>query len=179
MKLALHLGTLRGHGSGAVGRHVLLELVKQAPEHELLAWVPVEWALTYGIGPGTLGEHVTVKQTRPGLIQKMATENIQMRLALRRYGVEKLFSLGDTSLPGCPVPHMLLVQQAYLATEPSALDFPMSAGFNLKMRAMTTYLRAALPTVNLVTVQSETMKEGLMRRFGLLSAFVCLQQPSC
>ena len=136
MKLGLHLGTLRGQSSSAVGRNVLLELVNQADNQELLVWVPAEWALTYGIGPGTLGQHVTVRQTRPGLLQKMATENIEMRIGLRRQRVEKLFSLGDTSLPGCPIPHLLLVQQAYLAKDPADLDFPMTHRLALKMRVM-------------------------------------------
>ena len=167
MKIALHLGTLRGHGSSAVGRNVLLELVRRGGGHEYVVWVPVEWAMTYGIGPGTLGNHVTVKQTRPGLLQKMATENIEMRIGLRRHRIERLFSLGDTSIPGCPVPHLLLVQQAYLTVDPATLDFPMTAAFNLKMKAMTAYLRAALPTVSKITVQSQTMKQGLMDRYQL------------
>jgi glycosyltransferase involved in cell wall biosynthesis len=167
MKLALHIGTLRGFGSGTVGRNVLLQFVRLAPQHEFLVWLPSEWALTYGIAPGTLGENVEVKQTRPGLLQKMATENIQMRLGMRRFGAQKLFSMGDTSLPGCPIPHLLLVHQSYLAAAPAELDFSMPPGFALKMTMMRAYFRAVLPTVSLVTVQTQYMKRGLMERFSI------------
>lgn len=167
MKMALHLGTLRGFGSAAVGRNILTELLAQGPQHEFLLWVPEEWAMTYGIGPESFGGHVTVQQTRPGLLQKMATENIQMRLAMRRFGTQRLFSLGDTSLPGCPVPHLLLVQQAHLIQRASERDFPVTRAFELKLAAMKAYLRAALPTVDRLTVQSETMRRGLLEHYRL------------
>ena len=167
MKIALHLGTLRGHGSAAVGRNILTELISQGQEHEFLVWVPSEWSMTYGIGPDSFGPNVTVRQTRPGLLQKMATENIQMRLAMRRFGTQRLFSLGDTSLPGCPVPHLLLVQQAHLYLRPRDRDFPVPKSFELKIGAMTAYFRAALKTLDKITVQSQTMRQGLIERYGI------------
>lgn len=167
MKIALHLGTLRGHGSAAVGRNILTELISQGSMHDFLVWVPTEWSMTYGIGPDSFGSNVKVQQTRPGLLQKMATENIQMRLAMRRFGTQKLFSLGDTSLPGCPIPHLLLVQQAHLFLRPRDRDFPVPKAFELKIGVMTAYFRAALATVDRITVQSNTMREGLMERYGL------------
>jgi len=167
MKIALHLGTLRGHGSAAVGRNILTELISQGTDHEFLVWVPSEWSMTYGIGPDSFGKNVKVRQTRPGLLQKMATENIQMRLAMRRFGTQKLFSLGDTSLPGCPIPHLLLVQQAHLYLRPRDRDFPVPKAFELKIGAMTAYFRAALPSLDKITVQSNTMREGLMERYGI------------
>ena len=167
MKIALHLGTLRGHGSAAVGRNILTELISQGQDHEFLVWVPAEWSMTYGIGPGSFGPNVTVRQTRPGLLQKMATENIQMRLAMRRFGTQTLFSLGDTSLPACPVPHLLLVQQAHLYLRPRDRDFPVPKAFELKVGAMTAYFRAALRSLDKITVQSFTMRQGLMERYGI------------
>ena len=60
MLIALHLGTLRGHGSAAVGRNILMELISQGTSHEFLVWVPGEWAMTYGIGPESFGPNVKV-----------------------------------------------------------------------------------------------------------------------
>ena len=79
--------------------------------------------MTYGIGPDSRAKR-DGRQTRLGLLQKMATENIQMRLAMRRFGTQTLFSLGDTSLPACPVPHLLLVQQATSICDRGS-DFPV------------------------------------------------------
>ena len=56
MKIALHLGTLRGHGSAAAGRNILTELISQGQHHEFLVWVPAEWSMTYGIGPIPSGQ---------------------------------------------------------------------------------------------------------------------------
>lgn len=160
MRIALHLGTLRGKGSAVVGRSVLRAMAAAGRDHDLLAWVPAEWELP------DLGPRIALRTTAPGIGEKLRFENLTLRRALKRWGADALFSLGDTSLPACPVPHLLMVQQAYLAYDPSAFDFPMSRGFRLRFRLMSAYLRACLPTVRHVTVQTEHMRQAFAARWS-------------
>lgn len=158
MKIALHLGTLRGFGSAVVGRSVLAALAAAPRDHDLLAWVPAEWEL-----PALPG--VELRRTAPGIGHKLAFENLTLRRALRAWRADALFSLGDTSLPLCPVPHLLLVQQAFVAYPWSAFDFPLSRRFRARFALMGAYLRAGLPTVGHVTVQTEHMRRAFAARW--------------
>jgi glycosyltransferase involved in cell wall biosynthesis len=158
VRLALHLGTLRGHGSAVVGRGVLAGLTAQVAGHELLAFVPREWRLPPA-------PHLTLRETGPGLLAKLVTDNLSVRGALAGWRADRLFSLGDTSLPLCPVPHLLLVQQAFLAYPPGDWGFTPPPRFRARMLAMAAYLRAALPSVRAVTVQSEAMKQNFAARW--------------
>ncbi len=160
MRIALHLGTLRGKGSAIVGESALRAMAAAGRDHDLLAWVPREWDLP------DLGPRVELRPTAPGVAEKFRLENVTIRRALRSWRADALFSMGDTSLPGCRVPHLLMVQQAYLAYRPSAFDFPMSRGFRLRFRLMSAYLRAGLPSVQHVTVQTEHMRQAFASRWS-------------
>ena len=161
MRIAVHAATLRGFGSGAVGRSILCALARVAREHQITAFVPACW----GWRPGELGEHVRLRPVRAGGFAKLGFENVTLRRALGSH--DALLSLGDTSLVACPAPHLLLVQQAYLAVEPRTLDFPMPPAWAAKLRLVDTYFRAGLPTVQALAVQTHTMKEGLCARWGI------------
>lgn len=164
MRLALHMGTLRGAGSGAVGRNVLAELARCGQDHRIRAWVPREWEHLPGLTPSALGRHVELSYTRAGLHRKVWLENVSLR---RRLGdADVLFSVVDTSLPRCPVPHMLMVHQPYLAYAPSERGFRPPRRMALKMRLMERYLRLALPTVDRVTVQTRDMRDRIVARYG-------------
>ncbi len=152
------MGTLRGFGSSVVGQSVLRAISDSGSGHAVLAFVPQEWE------PGPSG--AALERTSPGLLAKLTLENATLRSRLRSWRADVLFSMGDTSLVACPVPHLLMVQQAYLAHSPAALDFPMSREFRARMRAMSWYLRAGLATVGHVTVQSQHMAFYFADRWG-------------
>ncbi len=168
MRIAIHAGTLRGFGSGAVGRNVLRALSQVARDHELTAWIPKDW----GWGPEELGPGVHLISLRGGFASKLITENAGIRRALCDFDV--LFSMGDTSLPACPIPHLLMVQQAYLAYRPSDLDFSMSPVWQAKLRAIGTYFRLGLSSTSRLTVQTRDMKDRLCERWSLAPERVAL-----
>ncbi|MGM0574761.1 MAG: glycosyltransferase [Myxococcota bacterium] len=161
MRIALHMGTLRGRGSAVVGQNLLRELVAAAPGDDFLAWIPEEW-------PGVARDspRVTLRTTRPGLPRKLLDENLHMRLGVARWGADVLFSVGDTSLVGCRRPHVLMVQQAHLAYPPEAWGFAPPRGFARKMDLMAAYLRAGLRSVDRITVQSEHMRAAFAERWS-------------
>ena len=166
VKIALHCGTLRGFGSGLVGRHILQHLPLHNPAHEFLAWVPEEWADDHGVTQASMPENVTLRFTKAGIHRKFVLENWTIRRALKSWGAQVLFSATDTTLVGCPIPHMLLVHQANLAYGPDERGDQESMRLMLRWRLMDRYLALGLPTVNLLTVQSENMANRLSQRFG-------------
>lgn|GEM_PF-3246685 len=165
-RIGVHLGTLRGWGSGVVGRSLLNALLQRSGDYEFVIWVPQEWRVDSSAGRRELGDNVRLRETRGGLLNKLVLENVEIRRALRRDNIDCLFSTGDTSLVACSRPHLLLVQQAYLAYPQSSWRFPVSPAFRRKMHLMSAYLRAALPTVSRVTVQSQHMKAAFSARWS-------------
>ncbi len=161
MKIALNMATLRGAGSSAVGKGVLKHLCELAPEHEFLAWTPDNWDLEEL--PGNC-RHFAVA---PGIGNKFATENLRIRQTLRREKVDALFSLGDTGPPFVSIPHVLLVQQAYLAYRPSEWGFQPPPAFRAKMKLAAYYFRLGLSGVTAFTVQTEDMKARLCERWKI------------
>lgn len=161
MTVALNLGSLRGLGSAAVGRSILSELVADPNSGHFLAWVPSEWH-------GTLGDvpHVRYRYVGKGLRQKLLTDQVRIRRAFRTGQAAKLFSLNDTSMVACRNPHLLLLHQPNLVAPPDHLDFPCSRSYALRLHAMRAYLGACLRTVDVVTVQTAYMKEGLVEQWG-------------
>jgi glycosyltransferase involved in cell wall biosynthesis len=150
-----------------VGRNVLTHMAQQAPQHQFLAWIPGEWQEQHGLGAGGLGEHVSFEFTKAGMIQKLWTENVAIRRRLSQWKADALFSLGDTSLPACSVPHLLLVHQAHLAYAPKDWGFEATAAVSRRYWLMEKYLRTALPSVTQITVQTEDMKARMGQRFDI------------
>jgi len=163
MKIAFNLGTLRGYGSGTVGRNLLRELVQSTTVHEYFAWIPKVW----GWQRNSLGQKCTIEDVKLGIVNKLLIENIKIRKFLRNNHFDCLFSMGDTSLPLCSVPHLLLVQQAYLSYRLNELDFPITAAFKFKLKLLAIYFRATLPTTTLLAVQTQCMKRRLCSRWNI------------
>jgi glycosyltransferase involved in cell wall biosynthesis len=163
MRLLLHLGTLRGFGSGVVGRNLLIALRDLGGDHRYVAWIPRVW----GWKGDLLGDRFSLRPVRPHFVYKLLAENLDIRVAALRRRGDKLFSLGDTSLPLCPVPHLLLVQTPYLAYRPNEWGFRPSSKFRLKVALIEAAFSAALPTATLITVQTDEMKRRLTSRWDL------------
>jgi len=162
---AVHVGTARGAGSGVVCRNILAWLPVVGADHRFTFWAPEEWRARPDIVEAVGRSNVAVRWTRRGLKEKFIDENVRIRRFLHAERPDALFSAVDTTLPGCPVPHLLFVQQAYLAYRTDELGFALDRRTWARMRAMALYLRLGLPTVNRVTVQTEDMKARLSRRF--------------
>jgi glycosyltransferase involved in cell wall biosynthesis len=165
MRIAVHAGTLRGFGSGLVGRNVLENLARIGSQHTFLAWVPESWREDHGVTKETYPPNVELRFTEPGLLRKLALENRTIRAALRSWRADVLFSAGDTSLVGCPIPHLLLIHQANLAYGTSERGFEPSLKDRLHWGAMSRYLRMGLPSVDQVTVQTQDMADRISQRF--------------
>jgi len=170
VRIALHMGTLRGLGSASVGQNILLELARQGEAHAFEAWIPEEWpdAAVAGL------ERTQAHRVRAGVRAKFVDENLRIRRSIRRGQADRLFSLGDTSLPLPGLPHLLMVQQAYLAYERGDWGFRPPAPARAKMRLMATYFRAGLTGATRLTVQTQDMKAHLMARWGLGSERVAV-----
>ena len=85
MRIAFHAGTLRGFGSGLVGRNVLENLARLGSEHTFLAWVPTSWRDDHGVTAQTCPPNVELRFTDPGLLSKLTLENVEIRSALRSF----------------------------------------------------------------------------------------------
>jgi glycosyltransferase involved in cell wall biosynthesis len=105
---------------------------------------------------------------------KFVTDNWAIRAHLASQDTDAVFSLGDTSLIACKRPHLLLVQQAYLAYRPEDWGFEPRRGFRAKMALMAAYFRAGLPSVSRFTVQTSSMKTRLCERWQLEPERVCV-----
>ncbi len=156
MRVLVNAASLRGYGSGAVGRSILAALGRH-PDVRLFAYVPSEWSPP---------PSVELRRVRAGVLGKLVAENVRLRARARREG-DVVFSLGDTSAPRIRLPHLLLVQQAYLAYPPSEWGFVPPPRFRAKLALITGYFRAGLPWVSRITVQSVSMRERLLERWGL------------
>ena len=157
------MGTLRGLGSGIVGRNILRHIVRLAPQHQFTSWIPdaTEWRALRELSG------CTVHLVRPGVPAKFWSENWSIRAELHRGRYDALFSLGDTSLPFCPVPHLLMVHQSFLAYPSREWGFEVPRSFRLRLTLMEKYFRAGLSGVTCLTVQTESMKNRLCRRWDI------------
>jgi glycosyltransferase involved in cell wall biosynthesis len=167
MKIALNMMAQRLHGAKFVGLGILRGFRTCGDEHTYTAWLPDAWSAEDLVD---LPTRLTARRCAPGMQSKFRTENFVIRRALGEEAFDRLFSTGDTSTIRPGIPHMLLVQQAYLAYPQSAFDFPMPLKFRLKLWAMGAYFRSGMPAVSLFTVQSNSMAQQLHRRWGIAPA---------
>ncbi|NRA34734.1 MAG: glycosyltransferase [Polyangiaceae bacterium] len=162
MKIALNLANLRGYGSGVVGRNVLRALSRVGQMHELRAWIPYEWGWTQSDAPG-----IRLHVVRGGVPAKLLTENLGIRLALKTWPADVLFSLGDTSVPLCGVPHLLLVHQPFIAHAAEDCALPLGRRFRARVALINGYFSLGLSTVSKITVQTEHMRQAIHRRWAV------------
>lgn len=162
MKVAVHMGTLRGHGSSTVGRALLAEFAQEHDDKQFHVWIPQEWK---NENSRTIGSTLKIETFKKGTVGKFFGENFTIRRTLVRNEFSVLFSLCDTSLVCAPIPHLLMIQQPYLAYGPEHRQFSMSKSFALKILLMEKYLHAVLETVSMITVQTCSMKKRLSERW--------------
>src|SRR5690554_4162945 len=163
MKIVINGANLRGFGSRKVGQGVLRAWSQQEFDDQLTAWVPDSWQWS----DRELGSQHLIRRVSAGMPAKFVADNYSIRRNLDDIDADVLFSLGDTSLIASKVPHLLLVQQAYLAYAPEAWGYIPNNKFRAKMALMAAYFRAGRSTVSRFTVQSHAMKSRLCARWDL------------
>jgi len=151
------MGTLRGLGSGYVGRGVLDALLAAADAHRYTFWLPSEWRSEYA------GERT--RFVDGGVLRKFVFENVSLRRALSDF--DALLSLGDTSIVRSRRPHLLYVQQSHLAYRPEDWGYEAPPRFSARMTLMAWYFRAGMPHVTRFAVQSGDMRQHLCERWGI------------
>jgi glycosyltransferase involved in cell wall biosynthesis len=162
MRIGVHMGTLRGAGTVAVGRSMAAALMRESAE-PMHFWLPRDWGLeALAAETGTVLE----ERSATGVQNKLLLENIAIRRAIRAGRIDRLFSVGDTSLPCCAVPHLLMVQQAYLAYPANEWGTD-DERLRRKMTLMNAYFRLGMATVTRYTVQTATMKIRLSERWDI------------
>ena len=167
MRLALHAGTLRGFGSGVVGRAIAESLRKLEGVDALLVLLPSEWPDTWPPEPeGQALSPLTLHRLPSGFASKFIGENLTLRRLLKSWRADALLSLTDTSMIACPLPHVLMVQQAFLAYAPDRLGFSLPVSVKRRFQAMSAYMRLGLGGVERVSVQSEHMKREFCARWS-------------
>lgn len=160
LRIALHLGTLRGYGSELVGRSFLRALPALSEDHRYLAFMPEPWM-------DDPLPNITPVSFPAGAGKKIPWENGPLRKKMRAFGADRLLSLTDTSLPRPGIPHTLFVHQAYLAYDPSEYGFRVPRALALKLELMAHYFRLGRPWVNRFVVQTPDMKRHLARRWRI------------
>lgn len=156
MRVALNLSNLRGYGSRQVGRGIRKGL-RAASVDVVHAWLP----------RGEAEDAEPATQVRPGALAKVLADNLAVPRGLRAVGATHLFSLGDTGPVRPGVPHLLLVQQAFLTYALDELDFYVPPAFRAKIALLQAYFRAGLKGVSQLTVQTEDMKRRVIAHWGL------------
>jgi glycosyltransferase involved in cell wall biosynthesis len=157
MRVAVNFGNTDGFGARSVALSVLESLVTLAPHDTFEVWGP----------PEITSRSNLMLHRSSGIARKAVTELLAMPYAFWHRPPDCLFSLGDTSTPVARVPHLLLLQQALLAYEQSAMDFPMTVAFRCKLRLMELYFKATLRNASMIVVQSSEMKSRLSSRWNL------------
>ena len=160
MKIGFNASTLRGQGSSSVGMGVLNAFITFSNQHEYKAWLPAGWQFNAKSG-------VQLNYCEPSLIAKLYTEHVGIMRAAKKGEIDRLFSLTDTSVPGCPVPHLLMIQQAYL-TYPEKM-WPRGArpAFLARMALMHAYFTAGKRSISMFTVQTVSMKNRLAAKWRI------------
>ena len=164
MKIGINIANLRGQGTSQVGK-LLLDGFSSYPQHQFHIYAPKNW---------TRYPDMHWKSARPSLLNKLITDNIKVPLASQN--LDAIFTLGDTGSIFPFAPHLLMVQQPFLAKDPKQLDFKISKKFKLKLDLIHQYFKAGLRRVNHITVQTHFMKEHLSSLWSIDPHIISIQR---
>lgn len=163
MRVAVNGGTLRGLGASAVGESIVRALTARGRDDEFIVWIPRRWVADREALP----PETTVRVVGDGIVHKLVTDQVRVPVEVRRGKWDVLFSLNDLSTVVCARPHLLLLHQANLVAPDEHLDFPIPPAFRARLTGMKALFAANLRSVDVVTVQTQYMKQGLIDRWGL------------
>ena len=162
MKYALNMSNLRSLGTAVVGKNILAHMSSELPNIEFHAWIPLTWRNM----EEEIGTNISLHYCKPGMINKLLVDNLQVRSQISLGCFDRLFSVGDTSFPFCHVPQLLMIHSPYLAYPPSEWDFNLTSQLKIKYAILKKYLCLGLPSVSAITVQTVTMKNRIAEIYG-------------
>ena len=160
MKIGINACTLRGQGSSKVGMGVLDGLLTSGTQLKCVAWIPMDWQFDARLG-------LQLNHCKLGLAAKLYMENVKITRAAKTGEIDRLFSLTDTSVLSSPVPHLLMIQQAYLAYPESLWPRGARSAFRARMALMHAYFSAGKRTISMFTVQTVSMKNRLAAKWRI------------
>lgn len=155
--LRIHATNLNGMGSRRLAESLLPELLDIAGKSSLLY-------LTQGSDLSELAKEkgariISERRMLPNALSRL----VEVTFAARRYrGAGSILVLGDIPLRGVP-------RQTVFVQSPFITDATASRGFvaRIKTRIMQAVFAANAPSADSFIVQTENMKRGLMRRYGI------------
>lgn len=160
MRLGFNACTSRGHGSKMVAQGIFRGLESLDKGRVCKAWLPDCWSTE-------VADNDAIRFNASGAMNKLILENIVIRESCLKGEIDKLFSVTDTSMMSCPIPNMLLVQQAYLAYPEEIWKGYVDRKFMRRIRLMRAYFKAGVKSVSLFTVQSKCMKARLSSTWNI------------
>ena len=143
-----------------IGRNIISGLLAVTADHQFYVWTADAEC------PSSLNRAV-IRRVTVGPVGKIPFENVVIPRTLQKIQADVLFSLGDTASIRPRVPHLLLVQQAYLAYAPQQLDFQIPWPLRMKLAVMQKYFEAGLRNVTMLVVQTEFMRARLAARWSI------------
>ena len=156
----MNMSNLRGSGSSSIGKSILSELSGGSfSQYNYEIWIPDNWDFNL-----TSRFNLNIHSCKSGFINKLFVDNIYTRI--KNDKIKCIFSFGDTGQMFSKNPHILMVQQAYLAYKYEELDFEISLKFRSKLKLMELYFKNILPTIKYIIVQNEDMKMRISNRWS-------------
>ncbi len=164
MRLAINASSLRSHGSGFVGRALLDALTRVPGLAHIDAWVPKAWN-NRPLRPDTKLE---IHAVLDGPVGRAGFELFCLTGALRACHADAYLSLVNAPAETDPVlPQLVLVHQALLAYPEREWDFTLSPRARTQVAVLARSLERGLEFAKVWTVQSQAMKDAMIRRWGI------------
>jgi len=164
LTLLINAAALRGQGSAWLGAKLSLALCEAWEPDPVQAWVPAAWPP----GRAELPNNLSLRPVAAGPAHKFWVDNVSVphcRAGKRRC----ILSFGDTGPVNPTGPHVLFVQQAFLAYPPRLWTSSIPWKLRAKFLLMEKYLAAGLRNVSLFLVQGKAMQTNLCERWDLPS----------
>lgn len=168
MRLAVNASSLRSHGSRFVGLELVKALAKTADVSRVDAWVPSSWSR----GELQGSEILNVYPVRPGAMGRAALELWKLDREVRRANADAFISLVNAAAPSVQMPQLVLIHQALLAYPESEWDFQVPPLMRGQLAILSKLIERSLDAQVIWSVQSQSMKRALMKRWGLQSSAV-------
>lgn len=161
IRIAINAGMLRGLGSAYVGQFLIDHIAAQ-PDTEITAWVSSAWD---SWAPSSTA--ATTQSVQPALWRKLVLDQITLRRELRAGSWDALLTLGDTGTVIKDFPHVLFVQQLYLAVNLRELEFSVPKSLRRRFVALQKYFSLCMGSVSSFVVQTNYMKEQLVATWDI------------
>jgi len=163
MRIAIVAFSLRVAGGLSVGQNVIAALRRVADEHDYLLLMPA------GVGYEELEQPTRCTRhyyrRKFGDVGQAAFDQFVVPRLVRRFGAERVWSLGNFGLTRSSCPQAILYHQPHLLYDPAEQPRPVWR-LNGKLRYVRWRLKRSLPATRLVFCQTHTAASRFRRMFG-------------